>query len=386
MNLFDLIIVAVAVAAAVGGYHIGFVTRVTSWLGLGVGLLAAVWALPWVVGRLGGTSWAGLLTVSVAALVLGASLGQALGLAVASRLRPKSVNRAVAALDRGLGAVAGVAGVVVIVWLLLPVLAGSPGWPAREVTTSRLARIVDAALPDPPDAMQALRSFVGEDRFPQVFAALQPTPELGPPPAASGLSQATSAAMARSVVRVEGVACRRVQDGSGFVAQDGVIATNAHVVAGEDTTEVIRDDGARLDATVVAFDAGRDLALLSVPGIDRPPLPLAKPSVGDGGGVFGHPGGGPLRIAPFETARQLVATGRNIYGTGTVDRDILEISSPLQHGDSGSALVRPDGKVVGVAFAIATDRPDVAYAVTPSELQSVMDRPRAPVTTGPCLG
>ncbi len=105
------------------------------------------------------------------------------------------------------------------------------------------------------------------------------------------------------------------------------------------------------------------------------------------GGVFGHPGGEPLRIAPFEVARALRATGRDIYDQATTRRDVLELSASLRPGDSGSALVDPSGRVVGVAFAIARDQPDVAYALATTELVPVLEMSASgtAVLTGSCL-
>jgi S1-C subfamily serine protease len=169
------------------------------------------------------------------------------------------------------------------------------------------------------------------------------------------------------------------------VVEDGLVATNAHVVAGESTTEVIRDDGTRLEAEVVLFDPDRDLALLDVADLNRPALPITSASRGDAGGVFGHPRGEPLRIAPFEVARLLDATGRNIYGTSEVVRDVLELASDLEPGDSGSPLVNPAGEVVGVTFAIARNREGVAYALQTSELIAALAQPRGPVETSACV-
>lgn len=389
MSLFDLLVVVLAVAAVTGGYRLGFVTRVVSWVGLALGLYLAVRLTPALVSRLDPDHPGLVLVLTIGLLLVGASLGQALGFLVGARLRPGRSDGAAGAVDGAAGAAAGLAGLLVLVWLLLPVLGASPAWISRPVTTSWVAQTIDAHLPPPPDAMEALRSLVGEDAFPRVFDALRPTPDLGPPPAASGLSQATSEAVARSVVKVEGVACRKVQDGTGWVAADDRIVTNAHVVAGEGDTQVIRDDGRRLDATVVAFDPERDLAVLAVPGLGRPALPVAGGVAGNGtvGGVFGHPGGEPLRIAPFEVARPILATGKDIYGTGTTRRQVLELSAALRPGDSGSALVDPAGEVVGVAFAIAQDQPNVAYALATSELPPVLEAAAAgrPVSAGSCV-
>jgi S1-C subfamily serine protease len=194
--------------------------------------------------------------------------------------------------------------------------------------------------------------------------------------------------VARSVVKVEGPACDKLQDGSGFVVGEGLIATNAHVVAGERATTVIRNDGRRFDGTVVAFDPDRDLAVVRVNSFDRPALALSSTTPADGtsGGVFGHPGGEPLRIAPFSVARVINATGRDIYGSQRTERKVLELSSSLRPGDSGAALSNSQGVVVGVAFAIARDVENVAYALAPSELQAVLGQVESSaVSTGACI-
>lgn len=387
MSAFDAVFVVLAVLAVVGGYRLGFVARVVSWVGLAAGLAVAVRLLPLFLDQLDTTSHGLVLVLSVGLLLVGASLGQALGFVIGGRLRPRSEGGALSSADRMAGGLAGLAGLIVVVWLLLPVLVASPGWVSREATNSWVAQRIDAALPAPPDAMKALQALVGTDDFPDVFDALRPTPELGPPPEASGLSQQTADQVARSVVKMEGAACDRVQDGTGFVVADGLVVTNAHVVAGERSTTVIRDDGARLDGTVVVFDPDRDLAVLRVDGLDRPALPIgAGAPVDTIGGVFGHPGGEPLRIAPFRVAREITATGRDIYGNGATERRVLELASALRPGDSGSPLVEPSGNVVGVAFAIARDRSGVAYALTTDELMAVLSQATAQaVSTGPCL-
>jgi S1-C subfamily serine protease len=387
MNLLDVVIAVVAIAAAVGGYRLGFVTRVVSWIGMGLGLVVAIRALPLVLDRLRGNDPLVLLLVTLAVVFAGAFIGQAIGFVIGNRLRPRSAGGSIRRIDGVAGAFAGVAGVAVLVWLLVPVLAGASGFPAEQVTSSTIAQELDDHLPDAPDSIQALRSLFGEDNFPAVFDALSPTPDLGPPPEATGISAETGARVARSIVKVEGIACRQVQDGTGWVAGEDLVVTNAHVVAGERETEVIRDDGSRADATVVAFDANRDLAVLRVPDLDRAPLAIAPSSADAAGGVYGHPGGGALRVAPFAVARRITAVGRDIYGTGVTSRDVLELRSSLRPGDSGSALVDPAGTVVGVAFAIAPDRPDVAYALATAELDAVLQGDLLRSTdTGPCTG
>ena len=79
------------------------------------------------------------------------------------------------------------------------------------------------------------------------------------------------------MVKVLGTACGLGVEGSGWVAGDGLVVTNAHVVAGQDDTRVLlrgREPG--LDATAVAFDPRNDLAVLRVSGLGAHALPLAR--------------------------------------------------------------------------------------------------------------
>ena len=386
MNVLDLLLVGAAVLAAIGGYRLGFTARVLSWVGLALGLVVGIRVLPKALERVDPIDHVRVVLVTVGVVVVFAALGQAAGLWAGNRVRPDLRGRGAVATDRVLGAVAGVVGLIALAWVILPVLQQTPGWPGQLTTGSAVARIVDDHLPPAPDLSQALRSLVGSDNFPQVFDAFQPSGDVGAPPPESGLTDAVAGTAARSVVKVEGVACRRIQDGTGWVVADDLVVTNAHVVAGEGSSEVERSDGRRLPAVVVAFDPARDLALLHVKGLDRPALPVAAATTGQIGGVFGHPGGEPLRIAPFSVARKIDATGRDIYDGATTRRQVLELAASLRAGDSGSALIDANGEVVGVAFAISTDQAGVAYALATSELTPLLDAPHdSEVSTGNCL-
>lgn len=387
-NLLDLGILTALVVAFVGGWQIGFVARATSWLGLAIGLIAGAKALPWIADRLAGApTGRALVTMGVVLIALG-SLGLLAGLMVGNRLREAVSGFEVHPVDRLAGGVVSCAGVLVVVWLLVPLMADARQWPAEQARSSRIARVIDTVLPEAPDSIQALGRVVGEDRFPRVTDALQRTPRHVEAPVDSGLPEDIALQVAGSVVRVEGVACRRIQIGSGFVIEGDRVLTNAHVVAGEPSTIVRRDDGAELAATVVLFDPARDLAVLSVPGLERDGLDLIDGSVGTIGGVYGYPQGGDLRIAPFEIARYLNATGRDIYNDQRITRQVFSIAAHLDSGDSGAALVNSDGQVVGMAFAVAPDRSGVAYALTADELTDALDSASDlvnPADTGTCL-
>jgi len=387
VNVLDVLILLSALSAGIAAWRLGFVARAASWIGLACGVYLAGRLLPTVLDRLQDASETQTFLAVIALLVGGGFLGQAVGLLIGGRLRVAIPEGSARTVDKTAGALAGVLGVMLLLWLTLPTMATVPGWPADQARNSALARAVNSLLPEPPDTFATLGQFVGDDRFPQVFDALRPAPDLGDPPARTGISPALSQQIAASTVRIEGEACSRLQEGSGFAVAEDLVVTNAHVVAGNRSTDVVRTDGSRAAATVVTFDPDRDLAVLSVPGLDRPALPLAEGEEGDRGGVYGYPGGGELRIAPYEIAREVSARGTDIYDDDRTERDVYFLSAHLRPGDSGSALVNPQGEVVGVAFAIAPDRNNVAYALSDEELDGVLAESRSgAVGTGPCIG
>jgi S1-C subfamily serine protease len=384
VNLLDLVIVALGISAGVGGYRLGLVARALSWAGMAIGVAVTARFLPDIVDAFDGPDPTGRLFIAVGILLGGAFVGQALGLLVGSRAH-LALPPGGRPLDRAGGAVTGLLGVFVAVWLLTPTMADVPGQMAREARNSAIARWVAETAPAPPDPLQTLRRLVGDNQFPRVFNALRPAPDTGPPPASSGLSAAVLDASVASTVKVEGEACGRIQEGSGFVAGPGVVVTNAHVVAGEGGTTLLERSGRRVRATVVHFDPDRDLAVLTA-DVRETPLAIGSGDVGDRGAVLGYPGGGDLQVSPFEVRQAVTAVGRDLYDKRPTRREVLVLASDLHPGDSGAALVDPSGEVIGVAFAIAPDRPGTAYALAVSELRAALDAPRSSAAdTGPCL-
>jgi S1-C subfamily serine protease len=313
-------------------------------------------------------------------------LGQGIGLAVGSLLHAAlPLGAGLRQGDRVAGSALGAVGVLAAVWVLTPALAAVPGWPAEAARGSAITRLIEGVAPTPPQTMQALRRFVQDGTFPAVFNELRRSPDPGPPPI-EGLPEAVHQRVVQSTVKVTGEACRRIQEGSGFAALPDTIVTNAHVVAGERSPRVETPQGKSLAATVVLFDSNRDLALLRVPGLAEQPLPVGKAKEGETGAVYGHPGGGDLRAAPAKISQELIAVGRDIYDHNDTRRHIFVLASALRPGDSGAALIDKAGEVVGVAFAIAPDKPGVSYALTDQELRPVLTAAgTTPVSTGGCL-
>jgi S1-C subfamily serine protease len=388
VNQLDVVLVIVIVTAVVGGYRLGFLARATSWIGLVIGLLGASYFLPGIVGSLQDYEPSSRFLIAAGVFLGAAFLGQALGLVLGANLhRALPLRGPLRQIDRGAGGLAGVAGVLVTIWLLTPAMADVPGWPARQARSSRLAKAVSDRLPQPPDTLGALRRLVGDDNFPHVFGRFEAAPNAGPAPADSGLALATLNRVTASTVKVEGIACGRQQDGSGFTVAPDTVVTNAHVVAGEGQTEVIRPNLGRVHAVVTMFDSDRDLAVLRAPGLGLQPLPIGSAAVGATGAVFGHPRGQDrVEVSPAVIRQHVEAVGRDLYDSHVTRRQVFILAADLAPGDSGGALADAAGRVVGVAFAIAPDRPGTAYALTDEVLRAALAEPRGQqVGTGDCL-
>jgi S1-C subfamily serine protease len=140
----------------------------------------------------------------------------------------------------------------------------------------------------------------------------------------------------------------------------------------------------------VLFDPRLDLALLYAPDVTGHVLQLSskRPDRGALAAALGYAGGGPLVVLPAAVSGSYPATGRDIYGTDRVTRDILELRAQVQPGDSGGPLVLQDGTVGGLVFAESKTDPEVGYALTPESVAMRIDPAigsRAAVDVGPCL-
>jgi S1-C subfamily serine protease len=390
-SVLDIVLVVASLLFAVSGYRQGFVVGVLSFVGFfGGGVLGAK-AAPDLADSAPLAQFpralVGLLVVFLAAIV-----GQLVATLVGAAVRRRLTWRPARTLDALGGAGVSVVSLLLVAWLIGTAVASSP-YPelAKQVRRSQVLGLVDSVVPDSGRRFfSSFRNLIDTRGFPEVFGTLAPTraPEVAPPDPAVAGSAAVQGARS-SVLKITGVAeeCRRRIEGTGFVYAPERVITNAHVVAGVDDPQV--EVGERtLDARVVTFDPGRDLAVLAVPGLGREPLRfLGRAEAGTDAIVVGYPQGGPFRAGAARIRGVQDARGPDIYQRDTVVREIYALRGLVQPGNSGGPLLDTSGGVLGVVFAAAADDPQTGYALTAAETAPVADAGRtatAAVDTGPC--
>jgi S1-C subfamily serine protease len=261
---------------------------------------------------------------------------------------------------------------------------------ATGIQGSAIVRTLDEALPRPPSMLAEARRFFNRFGFPDVFSGIPPLPAAPVEPPTDADVRAAFDAAAPSTVMVFGLACGHVQEGSGFVAANGYVVTNAHVLAGVDDPYVRTASIGDQAATTVLFEPGLDLAILHVTDSPGPVLLLAAESPGRGqdGAVLGYPGGGPLQGAGASVLRTLAVEGPDIYGTGEAERLVLELQAVVRPGNSGGPFVLADGTVGGVVFAASSAEDDVGYAIAAEDVRPRLEGAvgdTAEVGTGRCI-
>ncbi len=387
MNLVDVIVVILIVFAAIQGIRLGAVVQVLTFGGFWIGLYLGAMLASVTVGHV---RTASLRT----ALALVTVVGVAVFCGVAGRLLGNVVFVRVhhgifGSIDAGLGVVVAVGATLLAAWLLASTLANSSSMALNSsIAQSRIIRGLDGMLPAPPSVFSRVQSFLSAEGFPQAFAQLAPS-SAGPValPGDAQLQQAVSHAGA-STVKVVGDGCGQIQEGSGFVVAPGLVATNAHVVAGI-AHPLVEDGSGTHGTTVVLFDPSYDLAVMRVDGLGEQPLTLDPQTVprGTQAAVLGYPGGGPFTVDAAGVMAEFQAVGRDIYGQGLTLRDVYEIQAVVRPGNSGGPLVQPNGEVVGVVFSRSTTNGDIGYALTSPGVVGRVARAEgstAAVSTGGC--
>ena len=387
MTVLDVVLLLLLVLSAWGGYRRGAVLQVAGLVGLGVGFVVGVWLAPHTADLVrSDPAKAGVALGTV--LLLGA-IGDAVGSVLGVKLRRRAQGTRFRTADAVGGSALSAAALVLTIWFLGLNLAAGP-FPsiARSLQRSSVVRVVDDVLPPPPALAAQLGHVLDIIGFPDVFSGLPPLPADPVPQPGQGLAARAARAARSSVVLVAGPACDRILQGTGFVVEDDLVLTNAHVIAG--SSPRVEWEGQIFDAVPVLFDEDLDAAVLRVEGLDAPPLTLLADEVsrGTGGAVVGYPHG---RYTELRAAvrRALDAVGRDIYSEDEAGRRIYELQATVKPGNSGGPFVLPGAKVAGLIFGASITNDDLGYAIASPRLIPLVDRAAVrtdEVDTGRCVG
>jgi serine protease Do len=153
--------------------------------------------------------------------------------------------------------------------------------------------------------------------------------------------------------------------GSGFLVHpNGYILTSDHVVAEAESIKVmLKDVKEPVEASVVARDPSREVALLKVAS----PKPLPTLALGDsdrvGIGEMVMAVGNPLGLSHTVTAGIISAKGRVIDEKAQRSYELLQTDASINPGNSGGPLIDMKGGVIGINTAIATRAQGIGFAV-----------------------
>jgi serine protease Do len=157
----------------------------------------------------------------------------------------------------------------------------------------------------------------------------------------------------------------QISDGQGNGAgtiwhPDGLIVTNAHVIAGRRSLRVTLADGRTFPAQVLAQDRNRDLAALAISTSGLPTIELGdsrRLQAGQWVFALGHPWG----VIGAVTAGIVIGMGSEWPEMPPSGQDWVVVSLHVRPGNSGGPLVDVQGRLVGINTMMTG--PEVGVAI-----------------------
>ena len=182
---------------------------------------------------------------------------------------------------------------------------------------------------------------------------------------------AKSALASTVLIVVEDANGHLLRTGSGFFVENGMIATNLHVVEGVFKGYVKRVGMDRMYRVedIVAMDSRQDLAIIKVSDISAPILPIGrsdKVQVGESVYVAGNP----IGFLEGTFSNGIVSGVREFR----VDSKRIQITAPISEGSSGGPVLNSKGEVIGVAVSTITMGQNLNFAIPSNYLRVLLNK------------
>lgn len=376
MTRVDFLVIVWIVLSAAIGFRRGLVGQALALGGFALGALVGSRLGPHALSSGAREAWQPV--AALVGAVVGGLVVQIATAPLADALRRRFLRGPLRTLD-GVGGVAvGVALGVAVAWLLAVTALHQPSLGLRgDVQRSSILPRLVRWLP----AQSLLDAIARLDQLPVL--PIGGVRSLPAPDTSLEVAPAVRRAEA-SVVRVEGTSCGLTLQGSGWVVRPDLVATNAHVLAGEHDTRVLLGTHS-LTANPVYVNASTDVALLRVPGLASTALRVSSnPHSGTRVALVGYPGGGPRRTVAGTIGSRAQVVTPDAYGRGHAFRAVVPIRGTILHGDSGGPAIDRLGQVVAMMFA-AADGGGGGYGVPVSDVLRGIPLQHAGADTGPCV-
>jgi serine protease Do len=195
------------------------------------------------------------------------------------------------------------------------------------------------------------------------------------------LNQAMAEVVLQTRQSLVQISHKRGSVGSGTIwREDGLIATNAHVVQSRGRRNrlmVTLGDGRTLPAKLLAVDKTHDLAALKIEAQELPTIQRAgAQTMKPGSWVVGA--GHPWGVAGAVTAGAVIDTGQSLE-RNLPHGELLQVGLHLRPGHSGGPLVDVQGRLVGISAMI--NGPDVGLAIPVHTVETFMRQVEANLPT-----
>lgn len=385
--IIDGLIVLFIISALFRGLEIGFIRQFGSTVGFFSGLFLGAYLQRYTL-QFANTPLSRAMVTIVTVLGM-AFLFLAIGEFITARAKLSIQFNKINKVDNFFGAFLSIASLLLSAWLVAAIVNSLP-FPGIQasVRSSRILNALEQRLPPAPTVVSNLSRLIDPNGFPNVFIGTEPLPSPRINLPSGSEFQPAVQKVKTSVVKIEGQGCGGIVEGTGFVVRDGLVATNAHVIAGIKRPYVMDANGTHT-AVPVWFDPNLDFAVLRVSNLAGGPLTINVRTIPDNtpAAVLGYPGGGAFTAGPAAILNHFTASGRDIYGRGTTNREIYELQADIIPGNSGGPVIDKQGQVVAVVFAQSTQYKQVGYALMPGPVINAINQAaarNAPVGTGSC--